>query len=213
MALPLNIDYVKSAYAATEIATPQGAIDCFVRHVGDVALTSGNIVACDPLVFFHEAAPFTVSVPAGNYPVRLGVAKFSNGDERIAFAQVQFSLAEASNWQMAVLANEDLAKLGPNEIFGYPVDAGTGCFMDETGAALLRQRMAEEEYCETFIDEMEKTYVETWSCANVRLSPSEVENCIAFSSGWGDGAYASYFGYSQLGEIVCLITDFDLLPK
>ncbi len=33
-------------------------------------------------------------------------------------------------------------------------------------------------------------------------------NIIAFSSGWGDGCYASYWGYDADGKIACLITDF-----
>jgi hypothetical protein len=36
-------------------------------------------------------------------------------------------------------------------------------------------------------------------------------NMIAFSSGWGDGCYASYRGYDADDKIACLVTDFDVL--
>jgi hypothetical protein len=36
---------------------------------------------------------------------------------------------------------------------------------------------------------------------------------IAFSSGCGDGYYASYWGYGDSGEIACLLTDFGLLGQ
>ncbi|WP_432774035.1 DUF4241 domain-containing protein [Brevibacillus gelatini] len=32
-----------------------------------------------------------------------------------------------------------------------------------------------------------------------------------FSSGWGDGSYASYIGYDADGQIVRLLTDFYLV--
>jgi hypothetical protein len=36
-------------------------------------------------------------------------------------------------------------------------------------------------------------------------------NQIAFSTGHGDGFYASYWGYDGTDDIVCLVTDFDIL--
>lgn len=32
-----------------------------------------------------------------------------------------------------------------------------------------------------------------------------------FSTGWGDGSYASYIGYDAEGQIARLVTDFYLL--
>jgi hypothetical protein len=33
---------------------------------------------------------------------------------------------------------------------------------------------------------------------------------IVFQSGYGDGFYASYWGFDAEGQLVCLVTDFDL---
>lgn len=36
-------------------------------------------------------------------------------------------------------------------------------------------------------------------------------NIIAFSSGWGDSCYASYWGYDAAKQRVALMTDFGVL--
>jgi hypothetical protein len=37
-------------------------------------------------------------------------------------------------------------------------------------------------------------------------------NLIAFSSGYGDGAYATYAGYNANGELCAVVTDFGVVP-
>lgn len=59
-------------------------------------------------------------------------------------------------------------------------------------------------------DALEKSYVDTYSAANVRLPDSEY-NVAAFSSGWGDGGYPSYWGFDAEGQLCCLMTDFCIL--
>lgn len=211
MNVPLNADTVAAAFGNGTVAAPRGPVACFVRHVGDLILSTGEIVACDPLVF-PEAEPFTVGVAPGAYPVLLAIAQVSETDQRVAFAKLQFESGDPVTWQMAVVHGQDPSTLEPDHIFGYSVDAGTGCFMDRAAAALLADRMSgDDEYYETIIDAMEKTDVPTWSYATVRPSAQHEDNCVAFSSGWGDGVYASYFGYSAAGTLTCLVTDFAVL--
>jgi hypothetical protein len=38
-----------------------------------------------------------------------------------------------------------------------------------------------------------------------------VGNLIAFSSGYGDGRYGSYAGFNCEGDIVAVVTDFNVL--
>ena len=49
--------------------------------------------------------------------------------------------------------------------------------------------------------------------ANVQVSDRTQANIVAFSSGCGDGAYASYWGYDSTGNLVSLVTDFSLFPS
>jgi len=111
-----------------------------------------------------------------------------------------------------VLPKQDVTKLKSEEIFGYGVDSGTGCFIDSHGAALLNARMkGDDAYYEVITDELDKTQVNTWAWANMELSNSPSANLVAFSSGYGDGMYASYFGFGEGKVPICVVTDFGLI--
>jgi hypothetical protein len=47
--------------------------------------------------------------------------------------------------------------------------------------------------------------------ATVTVQGGAGGNLIAFSSGWGDGCYASFFGYDAHDKLVGLVTDFQVL--
>lgn len=181
------------------------------RHgAGDLLLTTGRVVACDPGVS-PETEPFTVPLPPGSHPVWLGVAHFDDGDQRVAGAMIVAGRGRAVRWEMALLPGESTAGLEAGEIYGYGVDSATGCFMDAEAAAMLSAAAeADEDVFEVLADEMDKTYVNTWSWANVGLDPETGLNIITFSTGMGDGLYASYAGFDEDGRVVALVTDFGL---
>ena len=69
------------------------------------------------------------------------------------------------------------------------------------------------EFCDKVIAEMENNALNVnraanW--ANVLLNDITEANVIAFSSGWGDGGYSSYWGYDEKGNLAALVTDFVL---
>jgi Protein of unknown function (DUF4241) len=186
-----------------------------VREIGTLHLPSGNVVACDPLVT-PERPPFTKIVPPGCYPVYVSIAKYGDdagADERIACAILRFTTKIPSRWEMALLPTQDANELNEDEFFGYPVDAGVGCFMDEETAKALCKKMDEvEDYYELIIDALDETYIHTRSWADFRVGGHGEQNLVVFSSGMGDGMYPSYWGYECDGELAQLITDFQLLP-
>lgn len=49
--------------------------------------------------------------------------------------------------------------------------------------------------------------------ASAVLDAATGANIICFSSGWGDGCYASWFGLNREGVPACLVTDFGLLTR
>jgi len=53
--------------------------------------------------------------------------------------------------------------------------------------------------------------VNTWSYAVIALSDDPPANFAAFSTGYGDGFYGSYFGFGSNASPVCLVTDFGLI--
>ena len=53
---------------------------------------------------------------------------FDDGDERVAAALVRFADHEPASWDLALVPGQDPRILGPDEVFGYGVDSGTGSF-------------------------------------------------------------------------------------
>ncbi len=99
--------------------------------IGRLIIKSGQICAADPFVGIGATKPFTQAVPNGTFPVRLAVGFHPAGtvkDNRVAFARVDFSSAPVVRWSQALIEGQDPATLKPGEMFGYPVDAGTGSF-------------------------------------------------------------------------------------
>jgi hypothetical protein len=203
-----TLDYSKLLQDGLEIRTAWGNATLKSHPVGELISPTGQIVACDPFVF-PEAPPFTVQFSPGRYPVVLSVAHFDDRDQRVAYAAVRIRDGQPHHWEMALVPGQDVGTLEPDHIFCYGVDSGTGCFMDPKASQTLIERLNDnEDYAETLIAEMEKTYVYTWSWANLEMDTKTNANLIAFSSGLGDGCYASYFGVDETGNPLILVTDF-----
>jgi len=188
-----------------------GPVTLRLHEVGRVVLTTGRVVACDPLVA-PETEAYTVELTPGRHPLLLSVAHFDDGDQRVAGAMLRVGGGEPAAWEMALLPGEDPAALGEDEIFGFGVDSATGCLMDAEAAravAVLQEANAES-FFKLVEGEMEKTYVDTWSRAEVVLDEASGLNVVAYSTGMGDGLYASYFGRDAGGEVCRLVTDFAL---
>jgi len=178
------------------------------QAAGDIVLTSGRLVACDVIV--SCGGPFTGSVPVGAFPLRFAIAT-RGGDERIALARIDFAPGAIARWELAVIEGQDVATLKKGEFFGYGVDSGTGAFMD---ADALRAFEAERDRVGEAFDtrlfaEMDKTYRHTRSW---HLHPTPKGTVALFSSGYGDGTYATYKAYDTNGTLVAVITDFGIVP-
>ncbi len=96
-------------------------------------------------------------------------------------------------------------------MFGYGVDSGTGCFMEASAGRALTQKMNDEsKFFKTMMAEMDKTYRHTWSWLDMKFGDA---NLVAFSSGDGDGLYATYAGFDAQGEVAVVVTDFMVLEE
>lgn len=189
------------------------------QDLGNLQVKTGKLIANDPFVMY-ETEPFKESFPKGSFPVQLAIAKVSSmdassgaevqePDERVAFARIVFANKLVVSWKMAIWENSDVSQLAANEFFGYGVDSGTGSFMDESACQLLEKKMDKDDtYVEQLSKEMDHTYKHTRSWLTKEIG--EGNNIMMFSTGWGDGSYASYIGYDANGEIVRLVTDFYL---
>ena len=181
--------------------------------IGKLVIKSGRICAADPFVFLGDTKSFTQEIPSGEFPVRLAVGFHPSGevkDNRVSFARVDFSSEPVVRWSLAVVEGQKTAELKEGEIFGYGVDAGTGSFFDPlAGSAAKALLAANPDAWEAWQTEGEANgpkVVGPYSF--VLMLPMGDTNVAMFHGGWGDGFYASWFGFDAAGQVAALATDF-----
>lgn len=178
------------------------------QHIGEIRLTSGKLVACDPIV--DCGTPFADQFPVGTFPLDLAIATIGE-DERIGLAKIIFAPGRIVSWELAVTDQQDRSTLKPGELFGYGVDSGKGGFMDVAALhAYEAERNREgEQFDKHLFAALDKTYRHTRSWHLYQTNKGTV---ALFSSGYGDGFYATYKGYDKTGRLVAVVTDFLIVP-
>jgi hypothetical protein len=117
---------------------------------------------------------------------------------------------------MAKRKGDRLSNLRPGEIFGYPVDGGEGCFVDNKVAARLANKLGATWLDDICAKQLHKAMYEIGrhgTCGEIVLDTRTGANLIAFRTGHGDGFYASYWGFDRSGDVSCLVTDFCVFVK
>lgn len=112
-----------------------GALEVGVESAGVLIAPTGRIAAGDPHLCLNSspdfALRFTAEVPAGRYPLELCTVAVEDAsgaviDHRNAAARLRVSDAPVALWEMGVAEGMDLARLGDDQFFGYPVDTACG---------------------------------------------------------------------------------------
>jgi len=226
---------VACPYPATARDRPGDLATPFERggtceSAGLLRITSGRVVACDPLVSLQTDA-FTQTIPPGAYPVFLAT---HDGD--VTHALLRVGEARPVRWAQALLPGEVER---PGRLFRYSVDSGTGSYVDADSARTVRERDdAIRRWCvadtSKHVDhaDAEAWYAQMAVCearfgpdlyqqlraagyargrwANGCVDAATGANLIVFTSGAGDGAYPVFIGYAADGAVVALVTDFEL---
>jgi hypothetical protein len=182
--------------------------------IGEVILPTGQVTGCDPLAYSSDAEPFTATVSPGRYPLRAWVAVLHRSDSRlerrVAALQLIIRDEPASRWQSAVIEGQDSTALGPDEYFGYPVDAGTATLADLAAVRALAawdyQRL-EDVYIPAQLPDAPVPGVVA-AITDDRTGA----NVITVTSGWGDGQYPTFTGHTVDGIITSFVTDFLVVP-
>jgi hypothetical protein len=206
-----------------------GKITVFSLEVAKLNLPSGNIIACDPgLLYTLEAKPFSRTVSPASYPVWLCFAEDYWGTVS-ACAMLKFSESAPVRWEPATCVGEDISTLAPGEAFAYGVDSGLGCFVDAQaiqGSAEELERMyfvklvpalGDESFCEVVLTPPESANSKLVlnqadkSFWHIIVTPLSDTDLVAFRTGFGDGRYASYWGFDEENNLACLVTDFRVL--
>ncbi len=193
------------------------------RSIGTLLLTSGKLVACDPLTSLDSESFFQRFAP-GNYPVHMFIAELRD-EERAAYAMIKITDGEAVRWEIANVHEPEegvRGLLGKDEEEGYSVDSSIGCFMDADTALTLidyKQIVMPEE------DELEKVvraqvrkrrkrgpgYAAIELGRDLNLAYNGSQNLVAFDTGYGPGVYPTYIGRDADNQIVSVVTDFLVL--
>lgn len=174
---------------------------------------TGRIVACDPLVSLGDWKPFALTVPAGRHPVFSYVDLDNDGGVRVGLAELRLSEAPVARWQIALADATMLPQMVGDTVWGYPVDAGMGCFCDEATrdairfADEVRQFFSQGSYSEA---ELLEAALKVRDGAEHRLAFDPARNIALFASGYGDGYYATCWGFGPDGAPSRLVTSFDV---
>ncbi|GAB3848809.1 DUF4241 domain-containing protein [Dactylosporangium cerinum] len=168
-----------------------------VHTAGPLHLTSGRLVAADPSSLDFDAVPFTVLVPPGSYPVSVSLATFVDDPRhsRVCAVRLDVTHQPVIRWEMALRDGQEPLELGYGEFFGFGVDAGMACFVDADAAGRM------QDVWRTLAGLVEPRYRTIDSGA-----------MVAWSSGWGDGAYPTWIGYDATGSVACFVADMLLFP-
>jgi hypothetical protein len=182
-----------------------------------VVLPTGQIAACDPLTLGDIIEPFLATVAPGTYRLRAWVAVLHRNDDaqnewqrRVAALELVVRDEPAERWEMALADGQSLDGLEDDEFYGYGVDAGTGTLADL--AAL--QALAAWDY-----PRLEEAYIPAQlpdkpgpGAIAAVIDEATGANVVTVRSGWGDGAYPTFVGYSADGEVTSFVTDFAVVP-
>ena len=205
-----HIENISKLFSKNFVENP--LIETF--DAGKINLPTGQIVACDPLIV-NDMKSFKIIFPQGEFPVLVHKERESNC---IAYVEIIFSDSPISEWKMATTEGQNIEELKGEEIFGYPVESGMGCFMDsETQESLnrLENRLFHRKGSE-FMGIYEEFFHEHFFDENgaidqfAFLKPDDEKpgNIFAFETGYGEGFYASYIGFGNDNQPVKIITEF-----
>lgn len=205
-----HLKNIEKLFSKNFIESP--LIDSF--EAGNITITSGELVACDPLTT-SDMQPFTTKFPIGDFPVLVHVEKESNC---VAYVEIVFQDQEAKNWQMAVTKDQNINDLEEEEIFGFPGESGMGCIMDLQAQDNLQKLEREiykekgEQFCGIYEEFFRPAFFNNVEVSHqfTFLKPSDenMSTIFAFETGFGEGFYASYISFDNENKPIKFISEF-----
>ena len=178
-----------------------------VIGIGRIRSESGKLIPCSP-IGMDLMKPVYVNFPIGEFPVQVAIAK-QNGDERVAFSRILFSAAPVAKWEMARNAEQAPLPVFDTLAYSYAVDGGEGLFIDSVAnQAFTTLSNKEPDFWLTAMESGTRKHQRvTW---DFNVFEFHGHNIVMFSTGWGDGRYASYIGWDSSGRPCQLLTDFEM---
>jgi hypothetical protein len=194
-------------------------VDC-----GLLSMPTGKLVACDPFAAMQKASNPSVQVPPGRYRVVVTLADVSDTHDgshmREAYATLILDETANEVTRRIITPSADGSPC-PSEMsddgtyWGFPVDAGTACFVDD-GAVITS--MPSEDWLGQVFDNgrMDSCFARMDDPAHIRAGIANIqlpnaaadENIVIVHSGWGDGHYPVVGGYDVSDRLIRVHVDF-----
>lgn len=195
--------------ALNQVVINKAGVSQIVK-LGKLNIKSGRICACDPLVESYFV-PFETEVPNGSFPVELYLEEDT---DLVGMAVVWFQdIKEELTWKMATIPGESIsqAEIEDGFILGFPVESGLACFIDPSfSKSFLDKEDTKSEDDEVsdspFLGPLLNENGGDWALASM----NDTENIAVFTSGYGEGNFACYFGYDAQNNIVAIAMDLDV---
>lgn len=169
------------------------------HELGRLRVPTGSVAVRD-LWDLSAEGPIVVEVQPGTYPVNLNVITGEDYDAPLAVsARLLISSDEVVSWEMAHRPGENPRLLLDGGAFGFPVDTGEVCVVDES--------LAHEEF-----DTNERMLIgDDVPVSSVGDNPAGLA-VIAFPAGFGDGRFPVFLGRDKDGRTVSMVVDLGVLP-
>ncbi len=155
-----------------------------------MSLPNGQLAASD--AFINDYPVVVSELPRGDYSVELLVAK-SQSDERVAAARVRVRNEPAASWR---------------RVGAIAIDSGTGAFFDPRISSSITPANVER-FNDGLLKALEMSSRPTHSTVAISW---EGMTFVAFSTGFGDGSYPVYVGFSVAGLPAAVVVDCEILP-
>lgn len=153
--------------------------------------STGEVVAIDPFVMTNPQS-FVEKIPVGSYKEILSIY-----ENRVAASKLVIADKNPVRYGMALCNGEDISTLTEGNFFCFPVDSGSACFIDKSDIEDFSKYVKEYDGGYIFEDKEYKT-----------ISYGDHKSLNVYSSGYGDGAYATFFGYDEDDNICCIVIQF-----
>ncbi|TPK92314.1 MULTISPECIES: DUF4241 domain-containing protein [unclassified Mesorhizobium] len=169
--------------------------------IGELELPTGEIVACDPLITGLSRPAFSRKVrPGRRYPVTLLQAQ-----GHIAAAVLRFGPGLPTRWELATFV-PDRPPVYKSEFLEFIVDDAVASFMDKSVLTLMTDPEELDDYLADVACSLDRFGMDSPIDGN----PLNIAMC---DTGYGDGAYRSFWGLDAVGEPLLLMTDFEVLEN
>ncbi len=192
-------------FKGTEVKEDTVSIKFYSISIGKIDVQSGSLIASEPW-WMYDKRPFTTKFPVGQFPVQLAIAKI-NQHRIVAFSRILFSDNPVDHWEFALKEGQKQMSIFGDTIYSYSVDSGIGGFVDESSYNNFQalEKPLQSQVMDSLSKELDRKQNLYANVSDRRV------NIVAFSSGLGDGRYATYIGFDKSGNPCRLLTDFDVI--